>query len=478
VVTALLMPVFLGFVALGVEVSHWSVVQLELQRTADVSALAAASVLNETGDAYTAATAALDVAEINGVAASARTWDAGTATLSDTLVTAQLVGGIRNPADQAFKVTVRTIVPLALVKLFLSASDIAVSASGWAELVQRVTVTPQPCIVALAPLPAPGQPHVVGVSVLGAAHLNAGNCAIRGNADVSVAGSGQVTSAAVYAGGDVDVTGGSSTITSSEGVYAGGAINVSGSGWITATTNSAGDTNVWGGGGITGTAYVGGQLSVNYGTSPTLGEGNPGSPGQISDPYADNGTVQTALAQLSAPGSSKGAINLGWTPTAQTLQPGVYTNITLADWGPTVTLAPGTYYVTGNINLVGGTIVGNGVTIIAGGQFNISNGVTVSLSAPLANATAGIPGMLLAGTTSSTFEFGGGAAVSLTGVIYFPHAALSIAGGVSSTSSQCLEIIANTVAVGGGASVGGNCQSFGATPFPATPPITNVVLVQ
>jgi Flp pilus assembly protein TadG len=403
-VTALLMPVFLGMIGLGVEVSHWSVVQLELQRTADIGALAAASVLNETASAYAAATAALNMAEVNGVAASTRTWNAGTATLSDALVAAQLVSGIRNPADQAFRVTVRSVVPLFLVNLFLSASSVTVSANSWAELVQRATATPQPCIVSLVPLPAAGQPHVIGVSISGAAHLNAGNCAIRGNADVSVSGSGQVTSSAVYAGGEVDVTGGASTITASNGVHAGGAINVSGSGWITATTSSAGNTSVWGGGGITGTAYVGGVLSVNYGTSPTLGAGNPGSPGQITDPYAGNGTVQAALTTLSAPGANKGAINLGWTPTAQTLQPGVYTSITLADWGPTVTFAPGTYYVTGNVSLVGGTIVGSGVTIVTGGQFTISNGVTVSLSAPLANATAGIPGMLLAGTASSAFN--------------------------------------------------------------------------
>ncbi len=477
-ITALLLPVFLGMIGLGVEVSHWAVVKLEMQRTADIAALAAGRVLNTTNNAYTAATAALNLAEINGAGASTRSWNAGTGTLSDTLVTARLVNGIRNPVDQAFKVTARRSVPLVLVGMFLDAGSVTVSASGWAELVQVSTGTPQPCVVGLAPLPAASQPAVIGVSVSGGSTLSAGNCAIRANAEVSVTGSGKIVSSAVYSGGDIDVQGGGSTVSASSGVFAGGNINVSGSGWITATTSSAGNTAVSGGGGITGNAYVGGALTNSYGTSPTLLAGNPGTPGQIADPYASNAAVQNAFTQVAASGSNRGAINLGWTATNQTLQPGTYTSITLADWGPTVTFAPGIYYVQGNVNLNGGTIGGSGVTIITSGQFNISNGVSVTLSAPLASATSGIPGMLVAGTTSSAFNIGGGATVSLAGVLYFPNAAVSVGGGVSSSSAGCLEVIAYTVAVSSGASVGGNCASFGATSFSGTAPVTTVALVQ
>ena len=476
-ITALLLPVFLGIIGLGVEVSHWSVVEVELQRTADIAALAAGRVLNSTGNVYTAMTAGLNLAEINGIAASTRSWNAGTGTLSDTLVTAQLVSGIRNPADSAIKVTAQRSVPVFLVALFLGSGSVTISASGWAELIQVAAGTPQPCVVGLAQLPLPSQPHIVGVSVSGGAHLSAGNCAIRANADVAVSGSGQIASSVVYSGGDIDVQGGSSRITAGSGVFAGGNINVSGSGWITATTSSAGNTTVSGGGGITGNAYVGGVLTNSSGTSPTLLPGNPGTPGQIADPYAGNTMVQSAFVQVAASGSNKGAINLGWTATNQTLQPGTYTSITLADWGPTVTFAPGVYYVKGNVNLNGGTIAGSGVTIITTGQFNISS-ASITLSAPLANATIGIPGMLVAGTTGNPFNIGGGATVSLAGVIYFPNAAVSVGGGVASSSAGCLEVIAYTVAVSSGASVGGNCASFGATSFSGTAPITTVALVQ
>jgi Flp pilus assembly protein TadG len=477
-ITALLMPVFLGMAALGIEVSHWAIVRLELQRSADVAALAAARVLNTTSNTYTAATAALNVAEINGFAASTRSWNASTGTLSDALVTAQLVKGIRNAVDNAFEVTVKRSVPLFFTAMFMTGNSVTISASGWAEIVQSSTGTPQPCLVGLEPLPAAGQPAVIGVSVSGGSTLSAGNCAIRANAEIYVNGSGKINASAVYAGGDIDVQGGSSTITAPSGVFAGGNINATGSGWITATTSSAGNTTVAGGGGITGSAYVGGTFTNSSGTSPTLLPGNPGTPGQIADPYASNAVVQNAFTQLSVPGSGYGAINLGWTPNNQTLQPGVYTSITLADWGPTVTFAPGVFYVKGNINLSGGTINGSGVTIITTGQFNISNGVSVTLTAPLANATSGIPGLLVAGTTTTSFGIGGGATVTLAGVLYFPNAAVSVNGGVSASTAGCLEVLAYTVAVTAGASVGGNCSSFGATSFSGTAPVTIVALVQ
>jgi hypothetical protein len=191
--------------------------------------------------------------------------------------------------------------------------------------------------------------------------------------------------------------------------------------------------------------------------------------------------VQTALGKLS--GSTGTAINVGWNASPVVLQPGTYSSITLADWASfpnsaAVTFAPGTYYVNGPVNLQGGTIAGSGVTIISSGAVNISNGVTVKITAPAANAALGIPGILMAGTTSSAFNFGGGASVAMSGVLYFPNAALTVSGGVSYGATSCLELIASTVTITGGASVGGNCATFGATSFSATPSQTTVALVQ
>ena len=57
-ITALSMPVLMMSVAMGVEVSHWSAQQLDLQRTADLAALAGASAYARGGTAAQAAAAA------------------------------------------------------------------------------------------------------------------------------------------------------------------------------------------------------------------------------------------------------------------------------------------------------------------------------------------------------------------------------------------------------------------------------------
>jgi hypothetical protein len=201
----------------------------------------------------------------------------------------------------------------------------------------------------------------------------------------------------------------------------------------------------------------------------------------ISDPYASNATVASALGTLGGT-SPGGVINVQWNAAPVVLQPGTYSSITTNFWtnfGSTsaVTFAPGTYYVNGNVSL-SGYVAGSGVTIVASGTVQINAG-TVSLTAPLAQATSGIPGMLLMGSTASGFTLiSGGNTATLAGVIYFPRAPLTVTGGVTATSANCLEVIASTVTITGGSTMGGTCQSFGATSFAATPALTTVALVQ
>ena len=630
-VTALLLPVFLGMVGLGVEAGGWTYQTMQLQRTADIAALAAAKLLSNGSTTNQAATAALNVAELNGISAATRTWNAGTNTLSDTYASAQLVNGIRSSSDQAFKVTVhRQITPM-ISALFLSKSSLTLSASSWSEVVQVSTGTPQPCVFGLAKESSPGT--VLGVNLNGGSGLNTGGCAIRANADVQVVGGSTMTTSAIYSGGTISVGGGtkvqasggantnfyanndidigysfgggsngSGTLTGN--AYAAGNVNVNGNSIITSVAQAGGSITLNSGiigqtqggvisgqasavgnitmnsGSISGTTVSGGNLTLNGGTvtgpvsaSGTLTVNNgatvtgatsagavtvnvgtitgavntsgavainngshvngnvdaasigisngyisgnatsttratypgwennaisgtqsigsaasdpsaptsPGSPGTITDPYANNAAVTAALGNLggSSPG---GAINVQWNATPVVLQPGTYSSITTNFWtnfGNTsaVTFAPGTYYVNGNVNL-SGYVAGSGVTIVASGTVQINAG-TVSLSAPLAQATSGIPGMLLIGKTSSAFTLiSSGNTATLAGVIYFPNAALTITGGVTATSANCLELIASTVTITGGSTVGGTCQTFGATSFSATPALTTVALVQ
>ena len=624
-VTALLLPVLLGAIGLGVEASAWTYQTVQLQRAADLAALAAAKLLSNGSTTFVAATAALNVAELNGVSAATRTWNSGSNTLSDSHATAQLVSGIRSSSDQAFKVTVhRSITPM-LVAPFLSTSRLTLSATSWAELVQVAANTPQPCVFGLAKESSPGT--VLGVSLSGGSGLNTGGCAVRANADVQVVGSGTSTTAAIYSGGTISVGGGSRVQASggaSANLYANNDIDIgysfgggsNGSGVLTGNAYAAGNINANGGssisgvaaaggsitntsstmsgtttavgnittsgsnaqikantsaggnitmnaGAITGTVAASGTLAVNNGatisgatnagavtvnvgtitgavnTSGAMAINNgshvngnvdaasiaisngyisgnttsttkatypgwennaisgtqsigsaasdpsapisPGSPGTIGDPYASNAAVTSALGNLggSSPG---GAINVQWNAAPVVLQPGTYSSITTNFWtnfGSTsaVTLSPGTYYVNGDVNL-SGYVAGSGVTIVASGKVQIAAG-TVALSAPLAQATSGIPGMLLIGKTSSAFTLiSSGNTASLAGVIYCPNAPLTITGGVTATSANCLELIAYTITITGGSTVGGACQSFGATSFSATPALTTVALVQ
>ncbi len=531
---ALLMPVVLGATGLVVEVSSWQAQILKLQRTADAAALCAAQLLNTGSTAQVAATAAANLIEMNGIPAATRSWNAGTNTLTNSYITITLTTGVRSATDQAFKVRISKPATLVLAKLVLSASTVPLAAQAWAELIQSGAATPQPCIVGLAKEATPGT--VTGVSISGNSPLNSGNCAVRSNADILVTGGDAVTANAVYSGGNVTVSGGSS-LTATNGVFTTADINVSGTSTITGNTASHGNTNLSGNGKIVGTVAAGGNISmlsstINGNTSATGSttvdgysslngnaasgsisvpngfiNGNttsvsapsvnqwsghvsgsegtgadptaPSSPGTISDPYGSNAAVTAALAKL---GSGGTAINQGWAANPVVLQPGTYSSITTADWqtfgnATAVTFAPGTYYVNGNVSL-SGYVAGSGVTIVASGTVQIQAG-TVSLSAPLATATQGIPGMLLVGKTSTGFTLiSSGNTASLAGVMYFPNAPVTITGGVTATAAGCLELIASTVTIGGGSTVGGNCSSFGATSFSATAPVTVVALVQ
>lgn len=132
--TALVMSVCLGLIGLGIDVSYWGLVRIELQDTADVAAIAGALSYQSTSNAQTAATVAAGVAELNGATGAAgRTWNAATRTLSDNQITAQIVAGIRNPADIAVEVSIRRSVPLFFARVLSSQRLTTVSANSWAE---------------------------------------------------------------------------------------------------------------------------------------------------------------------------------------------------------------------------------------------------------------------------------------------------------------------------------------------------------
>ncbi len=91
-------PILLMAVALGVEVSSWTVTKQKLQRTADMAALAAAEAYFRGASVQTATIYGSYVAEMNGT--------------SPDMVTVQSIAGVVNSSDTAFQATVQIRVPL------------------------------------------------------------------------------------------------------------------------------------------------------------------------------------------------------------------------------------------------------------------------------------------------------------------------------------------------------------------------------
>lgn len=201
IIMALVTPALVMSVGLAIEVSHWTVVKLELQRTADLAALAGATEYKLASNASNATNAAASFAELNGaVGGTTRTWDSGAKLLSDNQITAQVVAGVRDDQNTALKVTVTQTVPLALTRIMSSLPHVSIGATGWAEL----DIGWQPCIVALS---TGGD----GVTAQGNPAIDLTGCSIRSNAldnrknkSIDRGGSATISASAFYANGSID----------------------------------------------------------------------------------------------------------------------------------------------------------------------------------------------------------------------------------------------------------------------------------
>ena len=399
--SAMLMPMFMGAAGLGVEASNWSVMGTELQRTADLAALAASVTYVASTNAHTAATAAADVAEMNGMPAVTRTWTASSKTLTDGLVTIQQVAGLRNTADVAFQVTVQKPVALTFAKLFVSASSYNIPAQSRAELIPANSA--QPCILALGTSSS-------AVSVSGTPTVSAANCSVRSDGGVSASGSAIITAAAVYAASSITTT---------------------------------------------GTATIHATKYPNDGT--------------IGDPYANDAALQGALAKLGTC-SSCSAVNLTGQAT-QTINPGTYSSISLSSQS-VLTMQPGLYVVDGNISVTGGAAINasTGVTIVTSGSVSMSGNTLSTLTAPGTSPTGGaIPGIAIAGTTTSAVSMTGTSNLVINGVVYFPKTSVNFSGTWGNPNSPCLELIGKTVTLSGTTDLSsGGCASMGALAFGST----------
>jgi hypothetical protein len=418
-------PVMVMALAMAIEVTSWSVTNVDLQRIADAAAWAGATQYLATKTPMTATSTAIDLAEINGVSGvvtpAVRTWNAATLTMSDNLITAQVVNGVRNAADTAIKVTVAQNIAKTVSNIFPSTQNsVQIPATAIAEIVGQTS--PQPCLVALD---VAGGGVTDDINLSGSPSITSSSCSVRSNSGILLTGTSTINVL---------------------GTYAAGAITVP----------------TWNPNAITGGSYA------NSGTIP--------------DPYAADPVLQNAFTSLTA-GTTPGPViadpNTSW--KTQTLTPGTYASLTLGG-SSNITLSAGTYYVQGNVTFNGAaTVTGNNVTIISLGTMTDTASAAVSITAPTTASGDGIPGVLFASRNAGQSQFSGNVAFPLSGLIYYPNGNLSFSGSVdvNNNTTACGEVIAGTITITGAAILSTTgCALYGTLPFPSVPGSPSVVLVQ
>lgn len=173
-----------------------------------------------------------------------------------------------------------------------------------------------------------------------------------------------------------------------------------------------------------------------------------------TDPYA-------SLPTPSVPGACQ-TVSHGQT----TFTPGYYCSGIDINWSSAVTFEPGLYYISGGGLSLGGqaNVSGAGVTFYmdSGSTVSMNGGATVSLSAPTSGTDSGIVFFGDRSDSTSAPVFNGGSTQQITGVLYFPTQNVTYAGHGSS-SSQCTQLVANTVTVTGNAAFNATCPGDGMT---------------
>ncbi len=147
----------------------------------------------------------------------------------------------------------------------------------------------------------------------------------------------------------------------------------------------------------------------------------------------------------------------------QTLSPGCFTgNNQFKFTGGKTRLQPGTYYLDGtDFVMTGGTLVGDGVTIVltgsTPGQLQLNGGATIQLKAPSANVDDPFYKMLLiqspnAANINNANILNGSATSYFDGTIYFPNQQVTFSGTTGATT-KCAMVVARRVDFAGNSNI-------------------------
>ncbi len=209
----------------------------------------------------------------------------------------------------------------------------------------------------------------------------------------------------------------------------GSSITINGCGIAVDSANSNEALNISGGAHVSATTITAvGAVAVNN--------------GGVSTPYPVAGSASVPDPFSSLPEPTPGACGgSGYGGTynsggvSYTLNPGTYCSGINFSNGVTATLMPGIYIINGgSLNFSGNGVTGNGVMFFLSGTsggVTIANGETVNLSAETSGTYQGV--LFFQDKLDTTAaSFAGGAAMQLTGSLYFPGARLSYSNGTAS----------------------------------------------
>ncbi|MGO9545955.1 MAG: pilus assembly protein TadG-related protein [Rhodomicrobium sp.] len=212
---------------------------------------------------------------------------------------------------------------------------------------------------------------------------------------------------------------------------------------------------------------VSGQANISGGAAINATNGISQNQSATADPYAN-------VSMPASSGCDHTNFALNWAASVQQMSPGRYCGGVSISNGASVSMAPGIYYIeSGTFSVAGGsTVTGSGVTIVLTqntsgyATVTLSNGATVTLSAPTTGATAGL---LFFGDrnapNSNVNNFIGGTAENFTGAIYLPTQQVVFSNGAG--ASACTQLIAwHMQFTGGSASQFNNsCANTGVSPI-------------
>lgn len=154
------------------------------------------------------------------------------------------------------------------------------------------------------------------------------------------------------------------------------------------------------------------------------------------------------------------------------LTPGNFCNGWKIGNDSTITLAAGTYYVSGGLKFGNDvTIDGSaGVTIVItdDSAMSLTKNARFVITAPAPSSGEPFPGialMSLSSDTSVTQTFGRDTSLDIKGAVYFPHQTIAFENNAETTSGGCTQIIGRVIDLANDVAIESHCSGVGTQPL-------------